>query len=170
MTKKTALVAAVAALAVPAAAQADKPEKTGKENAAAKKAKTKGVGFTVGGLYVSGFDLTKSGEQELSSFTLKVTSANKHARQYLGLATKETKPSEESPREETITVTDDKAIVTFVGFEENDTLDSTDLVKVIGKVTRSGKGKSKTADGGKLDIRKITVTDVEPAPAPAPTA
>jgi hypothetical protein len=168
MIKKTAVAAALAALAVPAVVQADKPEKTGKENAAAKKAKTKSVGFTVGGLYVSGFDLTKSGEQDLTSFTLKVTSANKHARQYLGLATKETKPSEESPREETITVAD-KAIVTFVGFEQDDTLDATDLVKVIGKVTRSGKGKSKTAEGGALDIRKITITDVEPAPAPAPT-
>ena len=169
MNKKTALAAAVVALAVPAAAQADKPEKTGKENAAAKKAKTKSVGFTVGGLYVSGFDLAKSGEQDLSSFTLKVTSDNKHARQYLGLDSKATKPSEESPREETVTITD-KAIITFVGFEDGDTLDSTDLVKVIGKVTRSGKGKSKTAEGGALDIRKITITDVESAPTPTPTA
>ena len=153
MIKKTALAAALAALAVPAAAQGEKPQKTEKA------AKTKSSGFTVGGLYVSGFDLTKSGEQDLTSFTLKVTSANKHARQYLELAAK---PSKKSPQEETITVTD-KAIVTFVGFEEGDTLDATDRVKVIGKVTRSGKGKAKTAKGGTLDIRKITVTDVEPS-------
>ena len=161
--KKTAVATAVATLAIPAAAQADKPADAGSKGKA-KQSQPKQVGFTVGGLYTSGLTLPlleqRDEDQTVSGpLILQVTSANKHAREFL-VFTKANKPSKERPKSRTITLTNDT--VRFVGFDADDVLDATDRVKVIGKVTRTGKGKDKTAAGGTLDVRRVIVTDVEP--------
>ena len=168
MLKKTATLTAIAALAVPALATADKPADAGskgKTQSAAAKSKQKGVGFTAAGLWVSGFDglTTDSKEQrDVSDFTLNLTSANKHARTFLGLATK---PSSETPVSKEIdAATGDKAVIRLIGFDSTDVIDATDRVKVIGKVTRVRKGDTTTTRV--LDIRRITIKDVEPETAP----
>lgn len=169
MLKKTAVAAAVTALALPAAAIGDKPENPGSKGKGTSQAKKfKGVGFALSGLDYKGPALTDSKEpQTVGAFTVDVTSANKHARTFLGLTTKPSKetPAQDRPISDTA---DGKAIVRLVGFETGDVVDATDRVKVIGKVTRVRKGDSTTTR--KLDIRRITIKDVEPAPAPAPTA
>jgi hypothetical protein len=168
--KKTTAAIAIAALAVPAAAQADKPENAGSKGHEKAQQQTKrqgkkseqrfrGVGFTVRGLDYKGPAPTESREsQTISQFSLDITSANRHARRYLGLTDRPSK--REAAQDRSINDTyDGKAIIRLVGFEQGDTITPDDRVKVSGRVTRVRKGDSSTER--KLDIRRITIKDVE---------
>ena len=159
MKTKTLALTAVAALALPGAAFAAKPEepgKQGKEKAAATKGadksasakakakakdkKAKGKSFTLKGVGLAALpvaDGALTGE-----LTLDPTSANKHARTLLELS----KTDLRGTATETFGVTGDEVVVKYVGLSETDALQPTDRVKVIGKVV-----------GGELDIRKIKV-------------
>ena len=141
---KTLTAAALTALAVPGAALADGSAKShGKSSEAKSHQKPKGKAFTVKGVDFGG--ATLNSDSELTGpITLDPTSANKHARKALELTKTELRG------EDTVTFgeADDKVIVKYVGLQSTDALLPTDKVKVIGKVTRSGK----------LDLRKITVT------------
>ena len=154
MKPKTLALTAVAALALPAAAQAAKPEepgKQGRDNAAAKQEakkpeakKAKGKTFTLKGIGLTEVPVTDGALT--GALTLDPTNANKHARTLLTL----TKAELESDATETFGVTGDEVVVRYVGLTATDALQPTDVVKVKGKVT-----------GGELDIRKITVKRAE---------
>jgi hypothetical protein len=171
--RKTTAALTIAALAVPAAAQADKPEdpgSKGREKAEQQQSKRqgkkserlRGVGFTVRGLDYKGPAPTESDEPQAADFTLDVTSANRHARRYLALEDRPSKrePAQDRAIEDTF---DGKAIIRLVGFEEGDTLTPDDRVNVVGRVTRTRKGQSSSSER-KLDIRRITIKDVEQTP------
>ena len=164
MKTKTAALTAVAALALPAAAQATKPAepgKDGREKAAGKQAaktpkKPKGVGLTA--LPVADGALN-------GTLSLDPTSANKHARTLLGLSTEDVDGTVVT---QPFGVAGDQVVVKYVGLTATDALQATDVVKVQGKVTRTGKGKAKTL--GTLDIRRITITrEAAEEETPAPT-
>ena len=79
--KKTAVATAVAALAIPAAAQAEKPANPGSQGKAKQsQPKTQKVGFVLSGTGLAG----QTGTTALTDpFTLDLVSANKHARNAL---------------------------------------------------------------------------------------
>lgn len=146
MNTKLIATSAVAALAFPAAAAAerpaDKPAKPVKKEKKAKKAKkAKSVGFTVGGLELSGLSVTDG--KLTAPLTLDPTSANKHARTFLKL----TKADVAGDKTVQLGTAADAVRIKFEGLTATDTLQPTDRVKVIGKLS-----------GTTLDIRKITVT------------
>ena len=138
MNTKLIATGAIAALAFPAAALADKPQKPAKPS---KPAKTKSVGFTVAGVDLSG--LTVADGKLSGPLTLDPTSANKHARTFLGLT------KAEIAGEDTVSLgtAADAVVVRFNGLTATDTIQSTVRVKVTGKLS-----------GQTLNIRKITVT------------
>lgn len=135
MKTKTLALAAIAALAVPAGAQAVKP--------ADKPQKSKGKAFTLKGT-TAATALPVSDGALTGVLTLDPRSANKHARRLLTL----TKADIRGTATETFGVTGDAVRVNYVGLQATDALTATDVIKVIGKVKRDGT----------LDIRKITVT------------
>lgn len=159
MKTKTLALTAVAALALPAAAQAKKPAepgKQGRDNAAAKQEakKAKSKQFTLKGTGLASLSVT---DGTLSgALTLDPTSANKHARTLLTL----TKADLRGTGTETFGVSGDKVDVRYDGLTATDALQATDVVKVVGKIT-----------GGQLDIRRITITREAPEQEqePAPT-
>jgi hypothetical protein len=109
----------------------------------------KRVGFTLSGIGLTSLPVANG---ELTGpLTLDVTSANKHARRFLDLT------REEIAGTQTFAVgsANDDVRVRFVGLTATDTLQATDRVKVIGKVTRVRKGDETTVRT--LDIRKIVV-------------
>lgn len=172
-------VTAVAALAIPTAAVAAKPTsgpgQDGRDKAAAKQqtAKTKKVGFTVGGLIVANetfpafapvagtdhFTLTSD------PFELDLTSANKHARNKLGID--RTAITGTGVTEIDELATDDHFKLTTVGITDAGTdgtfndLAAGDRVKIIGKVERTRnakqKGEKQTYTWGDVDVRKVVV-------------
>ena len=155
-TKKLIATTAMAALAVPAAAVADKPENAGskgKTKSAQAKAKTKGKGFSVKGVDLSGLTITDG--KLAGALTLDPTSANKHARKLLDLTKAEIKG------EDTVQLgtAGDAVIIKLNGLSTGDPIQATDRVKVIGKVA-----------GTTLDIRKITITRGETESATTTTA
>ena len=137
-TKNIFATAAVAALAFPGAAAADKP--ADKPAKPAKPAKTKSVGFTVGGVDLSGLTVTDG--KLAGALTLDPTSANKHARTLLKLS----KADVAGEKTVELGTAGDAVRVKFHGLTATDSILPTDRVKVIGKVR-----------GTTLDIRKITV-------------
>jgi hypothetical protein len=170
--KKTTAAIAIAALAVPAAAQADKPEDAGskgREKAQQqqqskrqnkKSERFRGVGFTVRGLYKGGLesaDQDSREKQTIGGIELAATSANKQARNALTFTTR---PSKESPQDTTVTDShDQKAVLRFVGFEEGEKPGENDRVSIIGKVSRKRKGDS-SGSSRAIDVRRIVVKDV----------
>jgi hypothetical protein len=171
MKTKTLALTAVAALALPAAAQATKPAepgKDGREKAASKKAaktpkKPKGVGFTVKGTGLTALPVADGALN--GTLSLDPASANKHARTLLGLSTEDVDGTVVT---QPFGVAGDEVVVKYVGLTAADALQATDVVKVQGKVARTGKGKAKTL--GTLDIRRITITrETAEEQAPAPT-
>jgi hypothetical protein len=145
---KTLTLTLVAALAVPAAAQAGRPEepgKQGRDKAATKQSahKAKGRGFTLKGT-TSATALPVADGALTGPLTLDPTSANKHARTLLTL----TKAERRGTATETFGTTGDAVVVDYDGLAATDALTATDVVKVHGKVKRDGT----------LDVRKITVT------------
>ncbi len=148
MKTKTLALTAVAALAIPAAAQADKPAepgKQGRDKATTKQSaqKPKGKAFTLKGT-TAATALPVSDGALSGPLTLDATSANKHARKLLTL----TKDELRGTATETFGVAGDKVVVKLDGLAAGDALTATDVVKVTGKVKRDGT----------LDIRRITVT------------
>ena len=144
MTKKFIATSAVAALAFPAAAAADrpadKPAKPTKPAKAQKVKKQKSVGFTVGGVKLSGLTVT---DGKLGGpLTLDPTSANKHARTFLELSKTDLK----GDKTVSLGTAADAVKVTYEGLTATDAVQPTDRVKVIGKLS-----------GSTLDIRKIVV-------------
>jgi hypothetical protein len=180
--KKTTAAIAIAALAVPAAAQADKPQDAGskgREKAQQQQSKRhghgkksdrfRGVGFTLRGVDYKGATPTTESRasQTLSEFSLDVTGANRHAYRYLGLTDRPSKrePAQDKSIKDTF---DGKASVRLVGFEQGEQPDSDDRVKVIGRVTRTRKGDSDSGSTTtsapserKLDIRRIVIKDAD---------
>jgi len=173
MKTKTAVAAGLAALALPAAAVAEKPAepgKKGRDNAAAKRAehqpakpeqsekkakkakKVKRVGFTIKGT-TTATSLPVDAGALTGGLVLDPTSANKHARSALGLKKADIKGDTLT---EAFGVTGDEVKVRYNGLAETDAIQPTDVVKVVGKVERTGKGKNATY--GAIDIRRITVT------------
>jgi hypothetical protein len=143
-TKKIIATTAMAALAFPAAAVADKPaDKPAKPT---KAQKAKGVGFSVAGVDLTGLTVTDG--KLAGALTLDPTSANKHARTLLDLT------KTEIAGQDTVQLgtAGDAVLVRYKGLTATDALQPTDRVKVIGKVIGR---KSATPT---LDIRKITVT------------
>lgn len=153
MKTKTVALAAIAALAVPAAAQAKKPEP--------KPAKGKGVAFTLKGTSLTALPVADGALT--GPLTLDPVSANRHARNVLTL----TRADIQGTGTESFGVTGDKVLVKYDGLTATDALQATDVVKVQGKLTRTGKGKAKTL--GTLDIRKITITRETAEPATGET-
>jgi hypothetical protein len=190
--KKTAVAAAVAALSVPAVADAAKPADAGSkgksEQQRSAKAQKKGapksqrVGFSLSGTGLVG----QPGQTALSfPLTLDLVSANKHARTALSTEAQKV----------------DKAFIDGTGtlslpLASGDTFDlklegitdgqdegtdvtvadvvAGDTVKVIGKVVRTrtkSKGSKPAFTYGAVDIRKVVITreapEQQPASAPA---
>ena len=146
---KTIAAATLAALALPGAALADGSDRAAeahKQNAERKSQKAKkapkGKAFVVKGVDASGLTVTDGALA--GALTLDPTSANQHARKKLEL----TKAALRGEDTVSFGTAGDKVLVKYVGLQSTDTLAPTDVVKVIGKVNRSGE----------LDIRKITVT------------
>ena len=159
MKTKTLTAVSIAALAVPGAALAEgKGKGHGKSQTKSSHAKKgpKAKAFTVKG--VDAANLTVTDGKLAGPLTLDPTSANKHARTLLSLTKTELAGEDLA----TFGVADDAVKITYEGLTSTDALQPTDVVKVIGKVTKAGV----------LDIRKITVTREAPAeqPAPAPVS
>jgi hypothetical protein len=176
--KKTAVITAIAALAVPAAAlaaQPDNPGQQGRDNAAAKRqantnsTTTKWVGFTLKGLLVTGQTFpafTAVGENfTLNDPALDLISANRHARKALDIEPSEIEGTSATPLDLTNT---DQFKLNVVGITDagtigswNDDLAAGDSVKLIGKVERTRTkepGEKPTFDYGAVNIRKVVVT------------
>ena len=152
MTMKTTSLAAaaIAALAVPSVAAAEKPDNPGaqgkttaaeKKKAAKKTTRTHSRAFVVRGVDVSGLTITDGALG--GELTLDPTSANFHARKVLELTKTELKGDDKV----SFGTEGDKVLVRYVGLESDDELKATDAVKVIGKVQRDGD----------VNIRRITV-------------
>jgi hypothetical protein len=166
MKTRTLALTAVAALALPGAALAAKPDQVGKpedagkqghekaaatkgaEKSAAAKAKAeakekkaKGKGFALKGVGLA--TLPVADGALTGELTLDPTSANKHARTLLELS----KDDLGGTATETFGTTGDEVVVKYVGLTATDALSATDRVKVLGKVA-----------GGELDIRSIKIT------------
>ncbi len=152
--KKTAVAAALTALAVPAAAQAHRPDDAGERGLATAEQKRAGhdktkdargtqrVGFALSGVGVTG--LSASEGKLTGPFTLDPTSANKAARKLLEIDRTFIKGTETTS---VPAVAGDEVKLRLVGLTDASQIQPTDRVKVIGKVTRDGE----------LNIRKITV-------------
>jgi hypothetical protein len=157
--KSTAVATAIAALAVPSAAfAADDNDHKAKGHGKAKKAKS--VGFALSGTELTGLNVTDG--KAAGPFTLDLTSANKHARAFLGLTKTQIQgddttsipvASDDTFRLRLNGVTDGADAGTDVSLAD---VLPTDRVKVVGKVTRVKKGDTTTTRT--LDVKKITVT------------
>ena len=181
--KKTAVAAALTVLAVPAAAQAHRPDDAGERGRATAEQKRaghddqrsersakrhgrhgrRGVGFALAGTKVGGLAVTDG--RLTAPLTLDPTAANKHARKLLGIDRAFIQGTETT--EVPVAAEGDEAKVRFVGVTDGnadgkvDAADvlPTDRVRVLGKVkrTRTRTGEERTTTYGPLDIRKVVV-------------
>ena len=185
---KTAIATVAAVLAVPAAAQAEKPQNPGAQGKAkaeqqrgakaqkqSKAKKAKGVGFTLSGTGLSGL----TGTTLTGPLTLDIVSANKHARQALELdkafiagsgafAVPVAEGDAFNVKLDGITDGSDEG--TDVSLAD---VVATDTVKVIGKVARTrtkSKGSKPAFTFGAIDIRKVVITREAPESAPEESA
>jgi hypothetical protein len=152
------LAAAGALLAAPAIGQANKPAGKGKSSnsASAKSCKKLNVGFTARGTLVSVTpDIPATTDNE-ATVTLKLTSANGHAR----------KSGKVKGFELTIP-TSDAYVLKLNGYEGAETPSMGDKVKVVGKIAltkkRCAPDKSTAERYGDVNVRRVTITDL-PAP------
>ena len=162
MKTKTTTAVALAALAVPGTALAEKPAepgKQGRDKAAERQGATHGKARSRA-LVVRGVDvanLTVTDGKLAGAITLDPISANRHARRVLELSKAKLRSGD------TITLGEagDAVVVRYVGLSSSDELRDTDIVRVIGRRTRDGD----------VDIRRITVirrsTETTETPAPA---
>ena len=173
MKTKILALTAVAALAVPAAAQAVKPAepgKKGRDNAAQKQSATKKVGFSFAGLIgatgapeatqVTG---TQFWTLATDPFSLDLESANLHARRALGITSAAFDGTTLTEIDEGSTT--DQFRLKLVGYDTGEAPDAGDRVKVIGKVerTRNPRGSETRFSYGAIDVRKVVVTDAPDA-------
>ena len=164
---KTKLIAtsAIAALAIPAAAMADKPADSGSHGKthSQQAKKPKGVGFSLGGVDVTQFSVT---DGVVAPISLDPTTANKHARTFFEPdLTKSFIKGEDTVQ--VPVASGDKALVRYNGLSSTDALQPTDRIKVIGKVTKVKK--SDTTTQRVLDIRKVVITRHTDKPETAKT-
>ena len=153
------LAAAGALLAAPAIGQANKPAGKGKSpnSASAKSCKTLNVGFTARGTLVSVTpDIPATADNE-ATVTLKLTSANGHAR----------KSGKVKGFELTIP-TSDTYVLKLNDYAVGESPELGDRVKVVGKIAltkkRCAEAGTSTADRyGDVNVRRVTITDL-PAP------
>ena len=164
------LTAAGALLAAPATGQAThKGSAHGKGGTKTKKCKATNVGWSVGGDLVSFTADDPATPANEASVTLKVTSANSHARKSGDLAdTDATTPGlQYKGGEYTVTAANDAFTVKLNGYEGTDTPSVGDKVKVNGKVAYT---KAKCAPAGTsvadryaaANVRKVTISDRDP--------
>ena len=163
------LVTAGALFAVPATGQAIQPAGHGNANKSAKGCdkKTVKVGYSVGGTYVSAVpdDLSTPAINE-TAITLKITSANSHARKSGDLADQDLakKGVQAKGGQYTVAALDDAFVLTLNGYEGTDLPSEGDKVKVRGKIVLTKKkcatAGTSTADRyGAVDVRKVTISD-----------
>jgi hypothetical protein len=173
------LVAAGALLAVPATGIAAKPATKGKPTTSkSSKCKALSMPYQVSGTFVSGIaDDAATPMVNESSVTLLVTSANLHARQSGEIADQNATKKGMQVKGATMTVTanPDAFTLKLNGYEAPDTPSVGDRVKVSGKVAltrkRCATAGTSTADRyGAVDVRKVTLSDRDPDPAPAPVS
>ncbi|MBA3748149.1 MAG: hypothetical protein H0W96_11765 [Solirubrobacterales bacterium] len=168
------LAAAGALLAVPATGLAAKPATKGKP-AKASACKMKKVAYNVGGTFVSAtIDDPLTTAVNEASVTLKVTSANSHVAKSGEIADQDATKEGVQVEGATITISaTDAFTLKLNGYVAPDAPAAGDKVKVHGKIALTKKrcalAGTSTADRyGAVDVRKVTISNREPAPAPAP--
>jgi len=162
------LVTAGALFAVPATGQAIQPAGHGNANKSAKGCdkKTVKVGYSVGGTFVSATPDDLSTPANETAITLKITSANSHARKSGDLADQDLakKGVQAKGGEYTVAAADDAFVLTLNGYEGTDLPSVGDKVKVSGKIVLTKKkcataGTSTANRYGAVDVRKVTISD-----------
>ena len=159
------IVAAGALLAAPAAGLAAKPTTKGKPTTKANACKALKAPFIASGTFVSGTadDPMTAGNE--GTVTLKITSANRHARDSGELADQNATKKGVQVKGATLTIaTTDAYVLKLVGYEGTDTVSVGDRVNVSGKVAltkkRCAPAGTSTADRyGAVDIKKVTIHD-----------
>lgn len=167
MFKTTIATATMAALALPAGAAADKPERPGKprhEHAAkaAATVKAQRVAFVVTGTGLSGLTLSDAGS---SAFALDIARANKHARAALQLTAAQiaaASATQMAAEANGLRLKFDDDITDGNGDGKVDLADvrPTDRVKVIGKVERTrtrDASRARRFTYGTIDVRKVVI-------------
>ena len=160
------LVTAGALLAAPAIGQAAKPVKAAK-TPPTKSCKAVSVGYSVGGTLVSAtLDDPATAAVNEGSITLKVTSANKAARNSGEIADQDaTKPGlQYKGAEMTLAVATDAYTVKLNGYEAPDTPSVGDKVQAVGKIALTKKrcapaGTSLADRYAAPNVRKVTISD-----------
>jgi len=163
------LVTAGALFAVPATSQAMQPAGHGNANNSAKACdqKTVKVGYSVGGTFVSAVpDDPSTAAINETAITLKITSANSHARKSGELVDQDLTKKGLQAKGGTYTVSalDDPFVLTRNGYEGTDLPSEGDKVKVNGKIVLTKKkcatpGTSTADRYGAVDVRKVTISD-----------
>ncbi|MDX6691193.1 MAG: hypothetical protein QOG15_2650 [Solirubrobacteraceae bacterium] len=160
--KIASLVAAGALLAVPAIGQAAKSAK-------AKNCTTPhSVAFSVGGKLVSVTPDDPATPASEATVTLKLTSANRHAKKSGDIADQDPVKNGVQVKGAEFTVpAGDAFLLKLNGYQGTDTPSVGDKVKVKGKIALTKKqcapAGTSTADRyGALDVRKVTIADRDP--------
>lgn len=166
------LVLAGALLAVPATGQAAKPGDKGKgkpsKSASSCAKKAHNVGFSVGGTLVSVTADDPATPTSEASITLKLTSANRHARKSGDIADQDAaKKGVQAKGAEFTVAAGDAFTLKLNGYEGTDAPSVGDKVKVNGKIALTKKkcapAGTSTADRyGAIDVRKVTISDRDP--------
>ena len=161
------LITAGALLAAPAIGQAAKPTAKPAKTPPTKSCKTVSVGYSIGGTLVSAtLDDPATPAVNEGSITLKVTSANKAARNSGEIADQDAvKPGlQYKGAEMTLAVATDAYTVKLNGYEAPDTPSVGDKVKVTGKIALTKKrgapaGTSLADRYAAPNVRKVTISD-----------
>lgn len=165
------LAAAGALLAAPAIGQAHKPAGKGKSphSASAKSCKTLNVGFTARGTLVRVTpDIAATAANE-ATVTLKLTSANRHARRSGEFADQDDDKKGVQIKGAALTIpTSDAYALKLKDYAVGESPELGDRVKVVGKVALTRKrcaeaGTSTANRYGDVNVRRVTITDL-PAP------
>ena len=163
----TAMVAAGALLAAPAAGLAAKGENKGKGKAKSC-AKAVTVGYQVGGTLVSAVADNPATPASEATVTLKVTSANSHARKSGEIADQNATKKGLQAKDAMYTVpAGDAYTLKLNGYEGADTPSPGDHVKVGGaiKLTKKACAPAGTSTADRYaapDVKKVTVSDRDP--------
>jgi hypothetical protein len=158
------IVAAGALLAAPAAGLAAKP--VAKKPAKANACKPVKMPFIASGTFVSGTadDPATVGVNE-GTVTLKITSANRHARNSGEIADQNAMKKGVQVKGANLTVaTTDAYVLKLVGYQGTDTVSVGDRVNLSGKVAlakkRCAPAGTSTADRyGAVDVKRVTIHD-----------
>ncbi len=157
------LVAAGSLLAAPAAGMAAKP--TAKKPPKANSCKPVKMPFIASGTFVSGTADNPMTVDNEGTVTLKLTSANRHARHSGEIADQNaTKKSIQVKGANLTVATTDAYVLKLAGYQGTDTVSVGDRVKISGKVAltkkRCAPADTSTADRyGAVDVKKVTIHD-----------